>query len=581
MKSLKYNVIVAIVLLVIFSSLSTLFISLENSVHASNTIVGKLYTQQLEEAGNIFISYSNEKFGALKLDAQGNLVDQNGKSIKDSIEYIDEFSNDMNMVATVFQKTNSEFIRVLTSIKDNAGERIVGTTLEDKNEIYNSIMAGNEYIGQATIKEKQYLTKYIPIVDSEKNVIGIYFVGRPIDMISDLIKDNQGHMITTSVGVTLFALIIAIVISYMVGRKIAKPISDLTQMIKKHSNLDFQTKQSGDFIRYSARKDEIGVMARSLQIMEDNVRQFILKTSDTANHVADSSEELLALAQQTENTSLQVSKRIEEIAKGATDQAMDTELSTASATQMGKILADEVCYIQQLNDAALEIERNKETSFVILRELMTKTEKTNESTQMIYQIILNNNTNAEKIENASTMIQNISTQTNMLALNAAIEAARAGEAGRGFAVVAEEIRNLAEQSNSFTKEIMEVIEQLKDQSQAAVHSMNQVKEGVVSQTQSVQQTGQNFELIAASIEKTKDIIDKLNASAGDMSQNKDKLIQLMENLLAISQENAAVTQEASASIEEQTASIEEINNSSRKLSQFAEDLRIMINKFDI
>ena len=81
---------------------------------------------------------------------------------------------------------------------------------------------------------------------------------------------------------------------------------------------------------------------------------------------------------------------------------------------------------------------------------------------------------AEKIEKASEMIQNIAEQTNLLALNAAIEAARAGEAGRGFSVVADEIRKLAEQSNSFTSEITIVIEELKSKSQNAVDKVQDV-----------------------------------------------------------------------------------------------------------
>lgn len=179
------------------------------------------------------------------------------------------------------------------------------------------------------------------------------------------------------------------------------------------------------------------------------------------------------------------------------------------------------------------------------------------------------------------MIQSIASQTNLLALNAAIEAARAGEAGKGFAVVADEIRKLAEESSLFTKEIKNIMSELKNKSQNAVNTMIKVKEIVGAQGESVKQTEKKFDLIAKAVEKTNGIISDLTNSSNLLNENKDKILGLMENLSAVTEENAAGTQEVSASIEVQAASAEEIAISSEKLSQIGFELSVLVNKFKL
>lgn len=255
------------------------------------------------------------------------------------------------------------------------------------------------------------------------------------------------------------------------------------------------------------------------------------------------------------------------------DEAINNPINILGAVSIG--------YSKELNHAAMTIDKQKEEGFLILKKLVDKTEQNNHASQTVYEVILNNNESAEKIETASTMIQSIADQTNLLALNAAIEAARAGEAGHGFAVVADEIRKLAEQSNSFTNDIKTVIDELKIKSQGAVQTIEEVKEIVQTQTESVKETEDKFMGIAKAIDSIKEIIEKLNYSAKLMAENKNEIIELTHNLSAISEENAAGTQEASASMEEQVATIEEIASSGESLATIAEELEALVEKFKV
>jgi methyl-accepting chemotaxis protein len=383
--------------------------------------------------------------------------------------------------------------------------------------------------------------------------------------------------------VIISAIVILVLVSISVNfisSSITKPILAVTSRVKDFANLDFSAnKQLNE--KYLNRKDETGDMIRSLKIMRENVADFIRKASDTTEQIAASSEELTATSQQAATTSEDVAKTIGEIAKGASNQATDTEVVANNIEELGTLLEHDLNYTKELNVAAVQIEKQKEEGFLILKELITKTQENSDASNNVYNIIMSNNESAEKIESASTMIQSIAEQTNLLALNAAIEAARAGEAGKGFAVVADEIRKLAEQSNNFTNDIKTIINELKAKSQSAVDLMQESKHVLEEQAGSVKATEGKFDGIAKAIDVIKSIIENLNHSTSLMAQNKDKIIELTQNLAAISEENAAGTEETAASMEEQAATIQEIASAGEKLANIAEELTASIEKFKI
>ena len=185
----------------------------------------------------------------------------------------------------------------------------------------------------------------------------------------------------------------------------------------------------------------------------------------------------------------------------------------------------------------------------------------------------------EEVKNFIGAIMAISSQTNLLALNASIEAARAGEAGRGFAVVAEEIRSLAEETNSLTGEIGIIIQELLEKTSDATQNMESMEKIFEQQEHSVGETRENFIQIEQCLESVQTSIHKLYESSNEMADSKKVIVDMIEGISAVSQQNAAGSQEVLASMETQDSVIADIAGMAQNLAALAEELSQQANQF--
>lgn len=170
----------------------------------------------------------------------------------------------------------------------------------------------------------------------------------------------------------------------------------------------------------------------------------------------------------------------------------------------------------------------------------------------------------KEVENIAGMILNISSQTNLLALNASIESARAGEAGRGFAVVAEQIRQLAEQTRSSTEEITRIINELNE-------NANEV---VISVESSVGATESQNEMILSAVET----FEKLNSNMVALIGNIQEMDERITNLSDSNNKIVENISQLSATTEEVTASAEQASNMSVQNLEFAQQAKDAIDQ---
>lgn len=438
----------------------------------------------------------------------------------------------------------------------------LGQLIEGDAEVFETVIDGNVFTTSARK------------VDGTDWVLATFISNRELG-------ERANEVIVLIAAISIGTLLVAGFIINLVSKQISKPITVLTDILQRLSEYDLTFDEASPANDYLSRKDEIGLLTNALAKMQVNFIDLIKIVARTSEHVASSAQELTATSHTLSISAEDVSQTISEIASGANDQAKEVAFVTTEINQLGELVNKESHHIHVINASAGEVDAYVTEGLKAVEDLIENSHRNNEIASEIGQIIGTTNEQAEKIQNASQMIKSIATQTNLLALNAAIEAARAGEAGSGFAVVANEIRQLAEQSDEFAIQIIEIIEVLSEKTQKGVSSMAKAEEVVEAQTKNVDLTNDKFYSISSAIQKMQNLIKDLTNMSSEMALKKDNIIASMETFSGVTQESAARTEEASATIEEQTASMEQISSASNELARFTEEMNVSVSKFKI
>ena len=387
----------------------------------------------------------------------------------------------------------------------------------------------------------------------------------------------------------IFAVVLAvigivalvIILSLFVRRRLVVPIGDVSDTLARFADLDLDKDKGAKVREHQYRTDEIGSMVSSLARMANNLRDMVGKINGVSQSVAATSEELTATAQNTSHAAGKVRDNIHGIAESARVQLGDTQTASEHTEEAMHLIEDNGKVMTALNEATENIKKRQTEGAEILSDLLKKSTETADATQEVARVVEETNERAERIEEASAMIQSISEQTNLLALNAAIEAARAGEAGRGFAVVAEEIRKLAEQSRGFTDEINGIIAELKTKSQQAVDTMEVSKKLVEESNVNLGRTQRRFEMIGEAVKNADGVVERLNASSKDLTEKNKSIADIVERLMKLAKENDVTTDEAETSVDSQTQALADIAEASESLAQVATDLQNEVGRFNI
>ena len=353
--------------------------------------------------------------------------------------------------------------------------------------------------------------------------------------------------------VTLILMLLTAAVVYSIVTGITRPITNMTSAmnILAEGNNEIE-------IYYVGQRDEIGEMAKSVQVFKENA---IEKARLTAEQTVEN-EKREARAQHIDELCKKFDGNISGVVGAVSAASNEVELSAVSmsttaeqTSQQSSVVAsaseEATANVQTVASAAeelassiAEIARQVDDSTRNAQNAVNEAEKTNDTVKSLSEA-------GQKIGDVVQLINDIASQTNLLALNATIEAARAGEAGKGFAVVASEVKSLANQTAKATDEIGNQIATLQGATGDAVGAIEDIGTmiGEISETsitiasaveqqraatgeisRNVQEAATGTQEVSSTISTVHEAAQNTGAAAGDMKSAAGELSQQSEEL---------------------------------------------------
>ncbi|HOA74965.1 MAG TPA: methyl-accepting chemotaxis protein [Phycisphaerae bacterium] len=512
---------------------------------------------------------------------------------------VDEVRQLVGSNCTIFQRMNEagDMVRVCTNILKTDGTRAIGTYIPaitpdgTPDPVIAKVLKGETYQGRAFVVGQWCVSAYKPLLDDQKKVVGMLFVGVPEQSAESL----RQAIMSISIGQSGYVYVLnatgATRGHYVISRNGERDGENLWEVRDSEgrsfiqeacrmaltlqpgqvADLKYPWKNPSDpeprdkivkltyfapwdwLIGVGAYEDEFYAAVKEMDEQSKAAMDTIRTTQADAGRSVKVSSVIIGLGAAgvaslvalfvTAGISRPLGRAIKGMTEGAkqvndaASQVSDTSQQLAEgANQQASALEETAAALEEMTTKARESATSASQANERANRARSTSEQGSQTMVQLDQTMAGINEASEKVGKIVKVIEEIAFQTNLLALNAAVEAARAGEHGKGFAVVAEEVRRLALRSAGAVKETTALIED-------AVARARQGKEVTA-------QAAAALQAIAQDVTEVSTLLESINTASQDQAHSVEQVSQAVTSMDKVTQANAAGAEQSAAAAEQ-------------------------------
>lgn len=326
----------------------------------------------------------------------------------------------------------------------------------------------------------------------------------------------------------IFGILISIVTVILTTRSIINPIAKAKNHIEKIAAGDLTTRLE------ISDKSELGDLVQNLNIMTDSLSSITKQINESSHHMSTSLAE--------------VSSAMASQSSGVTEQASAIHEITSTLEELEMSSSQNLEKVRTLGKSAEKTNNETQMGLDSVKKSIAGMHQIRDKVKAIADSILELSNFSQRIGEITSAVSDIAKQSKMLSLNASIEAAKAGEAGRGFSVVAEEVRNLAEQSERSTKQVQQILDDVRSSTEKAVMATEEGTKGVDSGVKLTEHTGATMESLRQVISDTTMACQQLVAASQQESAGIKQITGGMDEINKVTTSFVASVKQTSVAI---------------------------------